>query len=80
MVAAVRRRIPQRFGPLVFAALMSLSMTFFVSGVLTALRVGANVHLPLEWAKSFATAWPVVFAAILVIGPRVRQLTNAIVE
>ena len=76
----MRPRIPKRYRSLVFAALMSLSMAFLVSGVLTALRLGINAYLPVEWMKAFATAWPVVFASVLVIRPRITRLTDAIVE
>jgi hypothetical protein len=71
-------RIPARFSPLVFSALLSAIMVGIVSGFVLTTTQGLHAGLLSQWLKSFATTWPVAFPTVAVVAPWVRQLVGRI--
>lgn len=65
-------RIPVRYAPVLFGALLSAIMVAIVSGFVLALNRGLSDGFLLQWLKSCATTWPVAFPTVLVVAPRVR--------
>lgn len=71
-------RIPARYSPLLFSALLSAIMVCIVSGFVLVTAQGLHPGLFSQWLKSCATTWPVAFAAVAVVAPRVRTLVARI--
>lgn len=74
------RKIGRKYRKILFALTMSASTTFMVTGVILALQGLMGAALLQRWAVAFATAWPIVFIAILVIAPGVDRLLDIVVE
>ena len=69
-------RIPARFSPLLFSALLSAIMVGIVSAFVLISTQGLHPGLLAQWLKSFATTWPVAFPTVAIVAPRVRQLVG----
>ena len=72
-------RIPSRYRGVLFALIMSCSTALIVSAVIIYLH-GASQAFIKAWLTAFATAWPIVFVAILLIAPQVNRFLNLFVE
>lgn len=67
-------RIPARFAPVLFGALLSAVMVAIVSAFVLATTQGIHPGFAMKWLKSCATTWPVAFVAVTLLAPRVRQV------
>ena len=72
------RRIPARFAPVLFGALLSALMVALVSAFVLATNDGLQPGFALRWLRSCATTWPVAFLAVTLLAPRVRGLVARI--
>ena len=68
-------RIPQRFAPLLFSALLSVIMVAIVSAFVLATTQGIHEEFVGSWLRSCATTWPVAFPTVAIVAPWVRRLT-----
>jgi len=73
-------KIPRRFKPIVFAAIMSVFTVLLVSATLTFRHFGLQPDFVSHWLSAFITAWPLVFVAILLVAPLVTKLVDKIVD
>jgi hypothetical protein len=71
-----RMRIPARYAPLLFGALLSAVMVALVSAFVIAIDGGLGSGFVARWLTSCATTWPVAFPAVTLLAPRVRQLVG----
>lgn len=71
-------KVAYRYRTVLFAAIMSASTAFIVSGII--MFIHAKSHFVSQWLGAFVTAWPIVFIAILIIAPMVNKLLNMFVE
>jgi hypothetical protein len=69
-------RIPVRYAPLLFGALLSAIMVTIVSGAVLALNRGIGDGFAWQWLRSCATTWPVAFPTVTVVAPWVRRLVG----
>jgi len=69
-------RIPARFAPIVFGALLSLIMVAVVSAVVLASSRGIDADFASRWVTSCLTTWPIAFPTVTLIAPRVRRLVE----
>ncbi len=69
-------RIPVRFAPIVFGALLSAIMVALVSGFVLMTSQGLRPDFLAQWLKSCLTTWPVAFVAVTLVAPWVRQLVG----
>ncbi len=67
-------RIPARFAPIVFGALLSAIMVAIVSAFVLATARGIDPGFPTQWLKSCAATWPVAFPTVTIVAPWVRRL------
>ena len=67
-------RIPVRFAPIVFGALLSAIMVALVSAFVIALTQGIHPGFAAQWLKSCATTWPVAFPTVTLVAPWVRRI------
>lgn len=71
-------RIPVRYSPLVFGALLSAIMVAIVSAVVLAINQGINQGFLWQWARSCVTTWPVAFPTVTIVAPWVRRVVGRI--
>jgi len=67
-------RLPARYAPLLFGALLSAIMVALVSAFVLLTTHGATPDFALRWARSCATTWPVAFVAVTLVAPLVRRV------
>lgn len=66
-------RIPPRFAPLVFGAVLSAIMVCFVSAFVIAINQGVDQDFAARWLRSCLTTWPVAFPTVTLLAPWVRR-------
>lgn len=71
-------RIPVRFAPLLFGALLSAVMVAIVSGFVLLTTQGVHPGLPAQWLKSCVTTWPIAFPTVTVVAPWVRGIVGRV--
>ena len=69
-------RIPARFAPVLFGALLSIIMVGIVSAVVLATTRGIHSGFPAQWLRSCMTTWPVAFPTVLLVAPWVRRVVG----
>lgn len=66
-------RIPNRFAPILFGALLSAIMVAIVSAVVLAISQGLHTGFPGQWLRSCVMTWPVAFPTVTIVAPWVRR-------
>lgn len=69
-------RIPARFAPVLFGALLSIIMVGLVSAFVIATTQGIRAEFAAQWVRSCATTWPVAFLAVTLVAPWVRRVVG----
>lgn len=69
-------KIPARYAPLLFGAILSVIMVTIVSGVVIALNQGLHRDFLWIWAKSAGTTWPIAFPTVTIVAPWVRRVVG----
>lgn len=73
------RKLPTRFGTVVMPLILSIVMTFVVSGIATLKALGLSRSFIETWPVSWALSWLVAFPTLLVVLPFVRRIVAAMV-
>ena len=71
-------RIPARFAPLLFSALLSAIMVCIVSAFVLAISQGVDATFPAKWLRSCVTTWPIAFPTVAVVAPWVRKMVGRV--
>ena len=69
-------RIPNRYAPILFGALLSAIMVGIVSAVVLTINEGLHQGFLWQWSRSCATTWPVAFPAATLVAPWVRRVVG----
>jgi hypothetical protein len=69
-------RIPARFAPIVFGALLSAIMVAIVSAFVLASTQGFHDDFVTRWLRSCALTWPVAFPTVTLLAPWVRRMVG----
>ncbi|WP_416397990.1 DUF2798 domain-containing protein [Allohahella sp. A8] len=69
-------RLPVRFAPILFSALLSAVMVCIVSAFVLIVAQGVHPGLPAQWLKSCLITWPIAFPTVAVVAPWVRGLVG----
>ena len=69
-------RIPARYAPILFSALLSSIMVAIVSAFVLVTAQGFHPGFFAQWLKSCATTWPVAFPTAAVVAPMVRRVVD----
>lgn len=72
----MKGRIPARFAPVLFGAILSAIMVSVVSAAVLLVDQGWTADFPARWLKGFLSTWPIAFPTILVVAPIVRKLVG----
>ena len=70
-------KVPVRFAPILFGALLSAIMVALVSAFVLLTSQGLQPGFLAQWARSCATTWPVAFVAVTLVAPVVRRAVAA---
>jgi hypothetical protein len=71
-------RMPARFSPIVFGALLSAVMVAIVSAFVLATSRGLQPGFLSLWTQSCLKTWPVAFVSVTLLAPRVRKLVASV--
>ncbi len=71
-------RIPARFAPIVFSALLSAIMVAIVSAFVLATSQGLHSVFLAQWLQSCFTTWPIAFPTVAIVAPWVRGVVGRI--
>ena len=71
-------RIPARYAPIVFSAVLSVLMVGIVSAFVLTISQGIHPGFVAQWLKSCVTTWPVAFPTVAIVAPWVRRLVARI--
>lgn len=74
------RRLPSRYAGIVLPLLLSVVMTFVVSGIATARSIGLAPAFAGTWMSAWGLSWVVAFPTLLVVMPIVRRMVGLVVE
>lgn len=69
-------RIPTRFAPILFGALLSAVMVGLVSAFVLAITQGIHSGFAAQWFRSCVTTWPVAFPTVTLVAPWVRRVVG----
>jgi hypothetical protein len=69
-------RIPARYSPLLFSALLSAIMVCIVSAFVLTTTQGINPDFAGKWLKSCLTTWPIAFPTVAIVAPWVRRVVG----
>jgi hypothetical protein len=72
-------RIPARFAPLAFGALLSIIMVAVVSAFVIVTTQGLQPSFASQWLKSCIMTWPIAFPTVTIVAPLVRKVVAGIV-
>ncbi len=67
-------RIPVRFAPLLFSALLSAIMVLIVTAFVHATSRGIHDGFAAAWLRGSLTTWPVAFPTVAILAPFVRRV------
>lgn len=71
-------KVPARFAPVIFSALLSAIMVCVVSGSVLAMNQGIDDQFLQSWMKSCVTTWPIAFPTVMVVAPLVRKVVKMV--
>jgi hypothetical protein len=69
-------RLPARFAPILFGALLSIIMVGLVSAFVIAITQGLHDGFAARWVRSCLTTWPVAFPTVTLVAPWVRRVVG----
>jgi hypothetical protein len=73
-------RLPARWAPIVMPLILSICMSFIVSGIATLRAVGLVDHFLALWMSAWGVSWLVAFPTLLLVLPMVRRLVSFLVR
>jgi len=71
-------RIPVRFAPLVFGALLSSVMVGIVSAFVLLTTQGLQAGFLSQWVRSCLMTWPIAFPTVTLVAPWVRKAVGRV--
>lgn len=74
------RKLPARYATIVQPFILSIFMSFLVSGIATLRTVGLTGEFFGSWMQAWGLSWIVAFPTLLVVMPIVRRVVGLIVE
>jgi hypothetical protein len=68
--------IPKRFAPILFALIMSTTLSGVMSAIITAINTGLDAGFLGRWLHAYALAWAMAFPSVTILAPRVRRFVD----
>jgi len=76
---SARGKLPARYESIVMPFVLSVVMTFVVSGISTLKSLGATQAFLDTWPAAWAISWLVAFPTLLAVLPLVRRIVALVV-
>ena len=73
-------KLPARYAAIVLPLVLSLLMTFVISGVSTLMSLGPTPAFVSTWPAAWALSWLVAFPTLVAVLPLVRRIVAFVVE
>ena len=73
-------KLPRRHAPVLFALLMSVSLSGVLSAVITAVHSGIDGQFFGRWLPAYVLAWSLAFPGVTFAAPKVRRLVERITD
>lgn len=73
-------RIPARFAPILFGAILSVIMVAIVSAFVLASTRGIHSGFLAQWLRSCVMTWPVAFPTVTFVAPWVRRAVGRLTD
>ncbi|MDZ4365705.1 MAG: DUF2798 domain-containing protein [Afipia sp.] len=74
-----RGKLPARYASIVMPLVLSILMTFVVSGISTLKSLGATEAFLATWPAAWGISWLVAFPTLLAVLPLVRRIVAMVV-
>lgn len=71
--------IPEKYGPVLFAAILSGFMSLLVSGISTFRAIGAATGFLSVWTNAWLTAWLFAFPVVMLVAPLARKVVQRLI-
>lgn len=75
-----RRKLPAQYAAIILPLILSVLMTFIISGISTLKSLGPTPAFVATWPAAWALSWLIGFPALLVVLPLVRRIVALVVE
>ena len=79
-VSRPRGKLPARYAAIVMPLVLSIVMTFVVSGISTLWSLGPTPGFVSTWPAAWALSWVVAFPTLIAVLPLVRRIVALFVE
>ena len=76
----MRQKLPARYNAVAIPLLLSVLMTFIVSGVATFSGLGFVDGVSEKWMQAWGLSWVIAFPTMLFLLPLVRRIVAQVVE
>ncbi|MFB9948017.1 DUF2798 domain-containing protein [Rhizobium puerariae] len=73
-------RLPARYAGILMPMILSILMTFVVSGVATVKNLGFGSGLVPNWMSAWALSWVIAFPTLLCALPVTKRIVQALVR
>ena len=80
LAPSIRMRIPARFAPVLFGAILSGIMVAIVSGFVLLTTRGIGPGFFEQWFHAGLTTWPVAFLGVTLLAPWVRRVVARLTD
>lgn len=67
-------RIPARYAPILFGAILSAIMVTLVTAFVLVTHQGLHPGFVAQWARSSLSTWPFAFVTVTLLAPWVRKV------
>lgn len=71
--------IPRKYGPFLFALILSGLMSLLVSGISTLRAMGTTPQFAAAWISAWLTAWLFACPVVLLVAPLTRRVVECLV-
>jgi len=68
--------VSEKYGPILFGAILSGSMSLLVSGISTFRAIGLRADFLTVWGSAWLAAWTVAFPVVLLLAPLTRKVVK----
>ena len=72
--------IPEKYGPILFGAILSGLMSLLVSGISMFRAIGPATSFFSLWVSAWLTAWLVAFPVVVLVAPLARKVEQCLIR
>jgi Protein of unknown function (DUF2798) len=69
-------KLDRKFAPVLFAFIMSVSLSAMLSFAITAINTGFDGGFVSRWLHAYALSWALAFPSVTLVAPTVRRVVD----